>query len=64
MDESKITPDVLDELIAMIENHFGNGMAPPEAPAALEIPGEVSLEAPGEEDDEDMQKLMEHYSRG
>ena len=73
MDESKITPDVLDELLAMIEDHFGQGMTPPEAEEApvmdAEIPGEegfageVGLEAP-EDDDEDMKKLMEHYGRG
>lgn len=67
---SKIDQEVLDELIAMLEEHIGSGLGPkkdelvPEA--AEEVPGvEPEMEAaPAEDDDEDMKKLMEMYSRG
>ena len=69
---SKIDQEVIDELIAMLEEHIGSGLGPkkdemvPEA-AAEEVPGvEPEMEAaePAEDDDEDMKKLMEMYSRG
>lgn len=67
--EHKIDQEVLDELIAMIEDHFGNEMKKPEdqaAEEAAESPEMQASEGPEmpNEDDEDMRKLMEHYSRG
>lgn len=67
--EHKIDQEVLDELIAMIENHFGNEMRKPEDASveeAAESPEAQISEGPEmpNEDDEDMRKLMEHYSRG
>lgn len=74
MDDSKITPEVLDELIAMIEDHFGQGMAPkaPESPEEMAAEGDPNENEPNHEasesesaeDEEDLKKLMEHYSRG
>lgn len=68
---SKIDQEVLDELIAMLEDHIAGGLKPESAePASEEIPG---VEAEGEEmpskpkaseDDEDMAALMEMYSKG
>lgn len=65
---SNIDQEVIDELIAMLEDHIAGGLKP-EAPAAEPeaeeaIPGvEPSAEAPAE-DDEDMKALMEMYSKG
>jgi hypothetical protein len=70
MMNSNIDQEVIDELIAMLEDHIAGGLKPKaeeapameaEAPAEESIPG---VEASPEEDDEDMKKLMEMYSRG
>lgn len=65
--QSKIDQEVIDELIAMLEEHVVGGMKKPEAEAVPEAEPALepeASEAPAEEDDEDMQKLMEMYSRG
>lgn len=69
--ESKIDQEVIDELIAMLEGHIAGGLKKPDAPAAPEpeadIPGVEAAEgeAPAiDEDEEDMKKLMEMYSKG
>ena len=68
--DSKIDQEVIDELISMLEDHIAGGLKPEESediPEEAEaVPGiEVpEAEVPAEdEDDEDMRKLMEHYSR-
>lgn len=66
---SKIDQEVLDELIAMLEDHIAGGLKPESAePVAEEIPGveseEAEVAAKPEEDDEDMAALMEMYSKG
>jgi hypothetical protein len=70
MMNSNIDQEVIDELIAMLEDHIAGGLQPKaeEAPAMdakpeESIPGVEASEAPAE-DDEDMKKLMEMYSRG
>lgn len=75
--QSKIDQQVIDELIVMLEDHVAGGLKKPEAEAIPGVDEEASegdpaiggpehevSEAPAEEDDEDMQKLMEMYSRG
>lgn len=75
--DSKIDQEVIDELIAMLEEHVVGGMKKPEAEAIPGVDDEAAegdpaeggpeheaSEMPAEEDDEDMQKLMEMYSRG
>lgn len=69
---SKIDQEVLDELIAMLEDHIAGGLKPePTAqPESEEIPGveaegeEVAAAPSQDEDDEDMKALMEMYSKG
>ena len=70
---SKIDQEVLDELVAMLEDHIAGGMKKPEAEVdeeAMEgdsaIPGveHEASEAPAEGDDEDLKALMEMYSKG
>lgn len=70
---SNIDQEVIDELIAMLEDHIAGGLKPkaaegvePTEPTDELIPGvEASEEAPAaEEDDEDMKALMEMYSKG
>jgi len=72
--KSNIDQDVIDELIAMLEDHIAGSMKKPEEievdaegpegdTAAPGVAHEQS-ETPSEEDDEDMKKLMEMYSRG
>lgn len=69
---SNIDQEVIDELIAMLEDHIAGGLKPQAAAPAAEpeaeeaIPGvEASEEAPAaDEDEEDMKKLMEMYSKG
>lgn len=73
---SKIDQEVLDELIAMLEDHIAGGLKSESAakPASEEIPGvegseggevEISVEKEvPQEDDEDMKALMEMYSKG
>jgi hypothetical protein len=72
---SKIDQEVIDELIAMLEDHIAGGLGPKKE---AEVPGveesaeeetaepaaEEGAEPKSEEDDEDMKKLMELYSRG
>jgi hypothetical protein len=68
--DSKIDQEVIDELIAMLEDHIAGGMKPaaPEDAPADEEAEPVAEEIPGveksEEDDEDMAALMEMYSKG
>jgi hypothetical protein len=66
---SKIDQEVIDELIAMLEDHIAGGMKPKSVevemeaePEAEAIPGVEATAA--EEDDEDMKALMEMYSKG
>ena len=68
---SKIDQEVLDELIAMLEDHIAGGLKPESAePVAEEIPGvesegeEMPSKPEASEDDEDMAALMEMYSKG
>jgi hypothetical protein len=68
---SKIDQEVIDELIAMLEDHIAGGMKKPEvddeaAEGDSAIPGveHEASESPAEEDDEDMKALMEMYSKG
>ena len=70
--QSKIDQDVIEELIAMLEDHIAGGMKPKQE----EIPGVEALEgdsaeggsqheaseAPADEDEE-LKKLMELYSK-
>jgi hypothetical protein len=74
--DSKIDQQVIDELIAMLEDHVAGGLKPKEeaipgvddeaaeGDPAIGGPEHEASEMPAEEDDEDMQKLMEMYSRG
>lgn len=73
---SKIDQEVLDELVAMLEDHIAGGLKPESAmePESEEkIPGvedkeggevEISVEKEMPEDDEDLKALMEMYSKG
>lgn len=72
---SKIDQEVIDELIAMLEDHVAGSLKKPEAIPEVDdeapegdsaIPGveHEASEAPAEENDEDMRKLMEMYSKG
>ncbi len=72
-DSSNIDQEVIDELIALLEDHIAGGMKKPEAEVDDEaaegddsIPGVAheASETPAEEDDEDMKKLMEYYAKG
>jgi hypothetical protein len=65
---TKIDQEVLDELIAMLEDHIAGGLKPesaaePVAEEAVEPEGEEVAAEP-QEDDEDMAALMEMYSKG
>jgi hypothetical protein len=65
---TKIDQEVLDELIAMLEDHIAGGLKPesaaePVAEEAVESEGEEVATEP-QEDDEDMAALMEMYSKG
>ena len=66
--DSKIDQEVIDELIAMLEDHIAGGMKPAEAEAPADEEPMPEEEIPGveksEEDDEDMAALMEMYSKG
>jgi hypothetical protein len=70
--DSKIDQEVMDELIAIIEGHISSGLGPKKEESvpgveAEEGPADLSVGDPlaePEEDDEDMKKLMEMYSRG
>jgi hypothetical protein len=66
--DTKIDQEVLDELVAMLEDHIAGGMKPAEPEEAVEEETPVEEEIPGveksEEDDEDMAALMEMYSKG
>jgi hypothetical protein len=73
--DSKIDQEVIDELIAMLEGHISSGLGPKkeelvpgveaeEGPADLSVGDPLAAKEPEEEDDEDMKKLMEMYSRG
>ena len=69
---SKIDQEVIDELIAMLEDHIAQSVKPedkvdaekPEGDEAIPGVEHEASEEPSEEDDEDMKKLMEMYSRG
>ena len=72
--DSKIDQEVIDELIAMLEGHISSGLGPKkeesvpgveaeEGPADLSVGDPLAAKEP-DEDDEDMKKLMEMYSRG
>jgi hypothetical protein len=73
--QSKIDQDVIDELISMLEDHIAGGMKKPEIPSVDDEKEEGDSSEGGpeheaseskskEEDEEDLKKLMEHYSRG
>jgi hypothetical protein len=69
--QSKIDQEVIDELVKMLEDHIAGGMKPemPSEEAAEgdseSIPGveHEASEAPAQEDDEELQKLMDLYSK-
>lgn len=64
MMESNIDQEVIDELVAMLEEHIAGGLKKPDAeptPEAEPVPG-VEAATPSE-DDEDMKALMELYGK-